>query len=129
MVALFPPRIFRCRCHARRHRQHLAQMDDHASEFLDSRQPLCELFLIVTRIENNPAKPDESQDRQETSDGEKRDRKTAGSYRIIAGYVLLGWQSFPVSLIYRTTHARCGRDSVAYKVWAGTQLLSQALRA
>ncbi|HEV2045024.1 MAG TPA: hypothetical protein VGQ95_00320 [Chthoniobacterales bacterium] len=76
-------------------------MDDDASAFLDSRQPVCEHFRIATRLENNPAKPGESHDRQETNEGEKPDRKTDGSYRIIAGYVLLGWQSFPFSLIYR----------------------------
>ena len=63
-------------------------MDDDASEFLDSRQPVCEHFRIATRIENNPAKPGESHDRQKTSDGEKPDRKTDGRYRIIArGFV------------------------------------------
>ncbi len=43
-------------------------MGDDASEFLDSRQA-CELFRIATRIEDNPAKPGESHDRQETSKG------------------------------------------------------------
>jgi hypothetical protein len=38
-------------------------MDDDASEFLDSRQPICEDFRIAARIENNPTEPGESQNR------------------------------------------------------------------
>ena len=74
-------------------------MDDHASEFLGSRQSICEHFRITMRIENNPAKPDESHDRQETNEGEKPERKTDGSYRISAGYVLSVRQSFLFSPI------------------------------
>jgi hypothetical protein len=65
-------------------------MDDDASEFLDSRQPVSEHCRIATRIENIPAKPGKSYDRQETSNGKKPDRKPDGSYRIIARYVSLG---------------------------------------
>ena len=71
-----------------------------ASEFLDSRQPVGEHFRVATRIENNPAKPGESHDRQETSEGEKPDRKTDGRYHIIAGYVSLGSHSSFSSLRY-----------------------------
>src|ERR1017187_10270685 len=86
-------------------------MDDDAPELLDSRQPVGEHFRIATRIKNNPDKPGESHDRQETSDGEKPDRKTDGSYRLIAGHVLLGWQSFPFSLMSLFENCSSGRES------------------
>jgi hypothetical protein len=74
-------------------------MNDHPPKFLDSREPVCERFRISTRIENNPTKPDERRDGEETNKAKKSDRKPDGRYRIIPNYVLRGWQFSPFNPI------------------------------
>jgi hypothetical protein len=66
-------------------------------------------------FENNPTKPDESDERQETNEAEQPDWKTDDRYRLIAGYVWLGRQSFLFSPIYRSAKT----SEVAFASGAG----------